>query len=530
MSIDKEMNEEKTVSLDSNTAADTDVKVVKKKAMDSTMEFMRLHDADVPEITPEQDRKLYYKLVRRVFLIVFMINLMMFMDKNAMGFSKLLGMWKDTHLTQKEYNNTNTLFYIGYLIGQFPGHYLFQLCNKRWFMTGTLTCWLILMFSQLAARSYTGIIIIRFFLGLTESTVTPCIEHTLGMFFKSSTQAALNPILWIGTVSVGIPTGFIAYGVSHYKGNPHPWELYWIINGGLTALLTIWVALDYPTNPATYKAFTIEERVHIIRNIKRQSRSSVDEGVTKKYQFIEAMKDPVTWLFTLYAFSSMLANNMNFQQQVISLSLGVSRINSTLITVAQAGYSCIFFMLGSFLMTKFKNSLCYLSVIFNIPPIIGGILAVALSWNNKIGILAGCIIVHTDGFAYILGLCWSQTSAAGYTKRLTRTAMFMVGYGVADAIAPQMWRQGPRYYAAWGVQLGISWIGSSLVLLTIRYILSRRNKERLANLTYDSKGNVILKRMSYIESGSDAESGKKETDISNFDLTDLENKEFIYPL
>mgnify|MGYP000853967745 FL=1 len=531
-SLDKGVHTEETVRLDHDdqSKSDHDIKIVKRKTMDTTLAFMEEHDSEVPEITPEQERKLYHKLLRRVFVMVFLINLFMFMDKNAMGFSKLLGMWKDTNLKQKEYNNTNTLFYVGYLIGQFPGHVLFQTFNKRYFMAVTLTCWLILMFTQLAAKDYAGIATIRFFLGLTESSVTPCIEHTLGMFFDSKTQSVLNPILWLGAVSVGIPTGFIAYGISHVKGSIHPWKLYWIINGSLTFLLSIWVVLDYPTNPAEYKAFTIEERVHIIRKIKRQNRSSIEEKKIKKYQFIEAIKDPVTWLFSLYALTSMLANNMNFQQQVISLSLGVSRINSTLITVAQSCYSCAFFLLGSFLMTKFKSSLCYLAVIFNIPAILGGFLAVFLPWKNKIGILASCIIVHTDGFAYILALCWSQISAAGYTKRLTRTAMFMIGYGIGDIIAPQMWVTGPRYYAAWGVQLGIAWFGSSLILLTIRYILAKRNNERVKDLTYDSDGNVIMKRYEYLESGSDAESGKRETDVSNFDLTDFENKEFIYPL
>ena len=93
-----------------------------------------------------------------------------------------------------------------------------------------------------------------------------------------------------------------------------------------------------------------------------------------------------------------------------------------------------------------------------------------------------------------------------------------------------MWVTGPRYYAAWGVQLGIAWFGSSLILLTIRYILAKRNNERVKDLTYDSDGNVIMKRYEYLESGSDAESGKRETDVSDFDLTDFENKEFIYPL
>lgn len=503
--------------------------VTSKKNMDVTLQFMLEHEPECPEFTPEQDRKLFRKLCFKVVSIVCAINLLLFMDKNAIGYSKLLGMWSDLHITSKQYSNINSIYYAGYLIGQIPGHLLFQRFGIKYFMTGAILLWTLLMFVQLAAKNYGDVAAIRFFLGLTESAVTPAIEHTLSMYFTLKEQTYINPIFWISTVGVGIPTGFLSYGVGHYKGSLHPWRLYWIINGALTAVLSIWIFLDYPTNPVDYKAFTIEERVQIIRRIKKKSRSSVEDRTFKKDQLIETLTDPVSYLFALFAFCSMLANNMNFQQQIIYTALGVSRLNTNLVTVAQAGYSTIAFCIGTFIMTQWKDSLAYLSMIYNIPAIIGGILAVSLPWSNKVGILAGCIIVHSDGFGYISGLCWSQSSAAGYTKKLTRTTMFMIAYGIANIVAPQLWvTGGNRYYHAWIVQIVIAWAFSSCILLTIRTILARRNKKRKANLEFDEDGNVISSAVNYID--NDEEGGKQKVDVSMLDLTDIQNKEFIYPL
>ncbi|KAG0681741.1 hypothetical protein C6P42_003828 [Pichia californica] len=503
--------------------------VKSKKDMDVTLQFMLENESKYPDFTPEQDRKLFRKLCFKVVLIVCVINLLLFMDKNAIGYSKLLGMWSDLHITAKQYSNINSIYYAGYLIGQIPGHLLFQRIGIKNFMTGAILLWTILMFVQLAARNYGDVAAIRFFLGLTESAVTPAIEHTLAMYFTLEEQAYINPIFWISAVGVGIPTGFLSYGVNHYKGSLHPWKLYWIINGALTAILSIWIFLDYPTNPIDYKAFTIEERVQIIRRIKKKSRSSVEDKTFKKDQLIETLTDPISYLFALFAFCSMLANNMNFQQQIIYTALGVSKINTNLVTVAQAGYSTVVFTIGTLIMTKWKDSLAYLSVIYYIPSIIGGILAVSLSWSNKIGILAGCIIVHSDGFGYICGLCWSQSSAAGYTKKIVRTTMFMIAYGIANIVAPQLWvTGGNRYYNAWIVQIVLAWFLSSLILLAIRFILAKRNNERKANLKFDNDGNVISSTVNYID--NDEEEGERKVDISMLDLTDIENKEFIYPL
>ncbi|GME95099.1 unnamed protein product [Ambrosiozyma monospora] len=103
-------------------------------------------------------------------------------------------------------------------------------------------------------------------------------------------------------------------------------------------------------------------------------------------------------------------------------------------------------------------------------------------------------------------------------------------------IAPQLWqpKYSPRYRVAWVVEASISWGVAPWSLLVIRYILNKRNKQRLAAMeaaaeaagdgedegefgfidTVDEQGNVV----------------KQKVEISMLDLTDLENKRFIYPL
>ncbi|KAG7797785.1 hypothetical protein KL929_002628 [Ogataea haglerorum] len=97
----------------------------------------------------------------------------------------------------------------------------------------------------------------------------------------------------------------------------------------------------------------------------------------------------------------------------------------------------------------------------------------------------------------------------------------MIGYGVANIVAPQMWTTGPRYYAAWIVQLVVAWFFSSVLLIWIRVILSRRNKKRLAKLEFDDDGNIISKKNAFVEDGGD---DRRKVDVSMLDLTDLEMK------
>jgi len=107
----------------------------------------------------------------------------------------------------------------------------------------------------------------------------------------------------------------------------------------------------------------------------------------------------------------------------------------------------------------------------------------------------------------------------------------MFGYGIANIISPQIWvaEQGPRYYSAWIVQIVISWAGTPAILLLIRVILSRRNKERAAWI--EEQNSLGFEGEGYIEQLDEGGNlVKAKVEIALLDLTDLENKYFIYPL
>lgn len=108
--------------------------------------------------------------------------------------------------------------------------------------------------------------------------------------------------------------------------------------------------------------------------------------------------------------------------------------------------------------------------------------------------------------------------------------MFMIGYGVSNIISPQIWveKDGPRYYGAWIAQIVVSWIGIPVILLTIRYILSRRNKERVAWIV--EQMNLGLEDEGYVENDEGGSATRTKVNLALLDLTGLENKYFIYPL
>ncbi|RDW74824.1 MFS transporter-9 [Coleophoma cylindrospora] len=506
--------------------------ISEEKYADVTLLFLQQHEHNVGPLTPEKEKKLKRKLYCYVVLLAIVIDLILYIDKATLSYSSILGLFEETGIDTTEYNNLNTIFYVGYIVGQWPATYLIQRLPFGKTMATIIFIWAVIIFLHCTATDYGGLIALRFFLGATESVVIPALEITLGMFFTKEEQAYLQPIFFSACMGSPIVAGFIAYGLLHVNSYIKPWKLFMIVTGGLTMPLAIYSWFMYPNNPAEARFLTIEERVHTIQRVHNANRSSIEQKHFKKSQFVETLRDPISWLFALQCFTNQIANNLAYQQNLLYVSLGVSNLGSTLVSAAGGGFSVVCCIIATVLLRWFPGYNAYWAMFWFLPALAGGIGMVALDWESKLSLLA-CLVLagSTFGISYIIALGWTTSSASGYTKKLTRNVMFMFGYGIANIISPQIWvdSYAPRYYPAWVAQIVISWVGTPLLLLLIRYLLIQRNKERYLWIAeQEAKGVHSDAYVTKVDSAG--QTIQIKTDVTMLDLTDLENRYFIYPL
>ncbi|KGO75817.1 Major facilitator superfamily domain, general substrate transporter [Penicillium italicum] len=286
------------------------------------------------------------------------------------------------------------------------------------FVAALVFMWGVILLLHCVATTYAALVVLRLALGAAESVVVPAIT-----------------IL--------------------------PWKLFMIITGAVSGLLSILVWLQYPNNPAEATFLSLEEKIHTIMRVHESSQSSIEQKQFKKSQFIETLRDP----------------------NLITKALGVDSLGSTLVAAAGGGFGVLVCIIGAYALRWWPSNLALHGLFWCVPAIAGGIGMVAMDWDQKLGMLA-CLLLagHTYGNTYIIALGWTTSSAAGYTKKLTRNVMFMVGYSIENICSPQIWvpRDAPRYYGAWISIIVVSWAGTPLILFIIRFLLKRRNDERKA--------------------------------------------------
>lgn len=500
-------------------------RIVPSRDADTTLRFLEDHDHDVPEITPEQEKRLRRKVMIIVVGLTSLVNLILYSDKAVASYASIFEFWQDTGLTQNKYNNSNTLFYVGYIIGQL-NTILIQKVPVGRLLTLLTFVWSVIIFLHCAVYNVSGVYAIRFFLGFVESIALPVLNTTMGQFLLKEEKAATSPIFYSTCLGVTIPVGFIAYGLLNIS-NPliHIWKLFMITIGGLTFLVLVVVFFFYPNNPTDAWFLTTEEKVWVIRRVQRNTATSIEQKVIKRYQVIEALKDPVSWLFGGFFLLQQLANNLTYQQNLLFTSIGnISNLDSTLVSVASGGFAVVMCVIATTTLLYFPNLSAFSVVFWTIPSFAASIAVVTLPWNKHIALLAMlCLASPLFGIPWILMFSWNTSTAGGYTKKLTRSIIVMIAYAVSNIISPQLWqgRDAPRYRPAWIVQIVLSFFLAPLLALVIWVILKRRNIERLKKL---ESGETSV--FGFVE-----EDGQKvKVNVAALDLTDKENEAFIYPL
>lgn len=119
------------------------------------------------------EKKLMRKVDFRLIPWLCVLYLLSFLDRSAIGNARLYGLEKELKLTPEQYNIALTVFFFPYALFEVPSNVLLKkLRPSIWFPVITILVG-ICMLSQGLVKNYEGLLIARFFLGVTEAGLFP---------------------------------------------------------------------------------------------------------------------------------------------------------------------------------------------------------------------------------------------------------------------------------------------------------------------------------------------------------------------
>lgn len=164
------------------------------------------------------------------------------------------------------------------------------------FLSTQILAWGSTLLLHAACSNFAGLLTVRILLGIFEASVTPAFIMIVSQWWRKE-EHGLRTGIWFccngfgqvlgALVSYGIATSIRKNGYTDLAG----WQIMFIFTGGLTVVCGIVFYLMVPDSPANAWFLNDDEKVQAIERI-RTNQQGVGNKHMKKYQIIEAFKDP----------------------------------------------------------------------------------------------------------------------------------------------------------------------------------------------------------------------------------------------
>jgi MFS transporter, ACS family, allantoate permease len=110
---------------------------------------------------------------------------------------------------------------------------------------------------------------------------------------------------------------------------------------------------------------------------------------------IEALTDPKTWLFALFAVFDNIPNSIVNQLQIIIVSFGFNPLQTTLLGCVSGVAEIVVIFTGVTIASRVPNSIAWVGIASFIPSLLGLFLVNFLPWHDKVGLLFSVWIQST---------------------------------------------------------------------------------------------------------------------------------------
>ncbi|KAJ5788192.1 Major facilitator superfamily domain general substrate transporter [Penicillium paradoxum] len=508
-----------------SSGIDNGIDVEKSKYVDPKME-KHSHDADEAmkaisalqgetiELDEATNRRLLSIIDWHMMPIMCLVYGMNYLDKTTLSYANVMGIKDDLNLKGDQYQWLASLFYFGYLAWEYPTNRLLQRLPLGKYSAACILIWGVILCCFAAVKNYSGAIAIRFMLGVFEAGVTPGFALLTSQWYTKREQGSRVNI-WFSFNGVGqIFGGVVAYGIAagteKHGSAIDPWKIVFLVTGLLTVclgLVFLWIVPDSQLNA---RWLSEEDRVLAIARV-RVNQQGIGNKHFKMYQVKETLLDPMTWAFFFFAIIASIPNGgiSNFFNELIK-GFGYEGKDSLILGVPGGAVEIVALLLNGY-VGHITDQRILASLGGLVSAIVGMVLIVALPLSNNVGRLIGYYLTQASPTPFVALLSLISSNIAGYTKKTTVAALYLIGYCVGNIVGPQTFRpeDEPRYVPA-EVTIIVCWGVCILLLVGIWMWYRRENKKKI----------LFTARPEYV----------RRENQEWLDLTDRENPEFHYSL
>ncbi|KAH8552660.1 major facilitator superfamily domain-containing protein [Umbelopsis sp. PMI_123] len=437
------------------------------------------------EPTKAEMRALIWKLDLRLIPFLGVLYLCSFLDRVNIGNAKLAGLTTSITISNNDYNWALSIFFIGYILFEIPSNLMLKKIGPSKWIPIVMITWGMVMCAMAAVTSSTGLLIVRFFLGVTEAGLFPGTIFYLSLWYTRQEQATRVALFFGCSTIAGAFGGVLAYGIMQMEGlrNLHGWQWIFILEGLPTLLLAFAAYFVLPDFPENSKFLNERERELVVRRLKQDAGPATEQHFSW-VQFRAAFTDYKVYLHSLvYICGSIPLYSLSLFLPSIISGMGFTNLTAQAMSAPPYAIACFFTILVAIHADKRRDRGWHIFF----PVLVGAIgylLLIVLKTKGSAAMYVAACITTTGVFAHIPAmLSWFTNNIGGHTKRGVATAFIISIGNVGGAIGGQVYRSTDAPFYTTGHAVCLALMCTSLITtLTFKYLLNRENKRR-DNLT-----------------------------------------------
>ncbi|KAK7951377.1 MFS general substrate transporter [Apiospora aurea] len=436
-------------------------------------------------------RRLLWK--RDIVLVPIMgiLYTLLFLDRTNIANARALGIGSPTGLEaslqmpSNGYNIALVIFYIPFVLAEIPANLVLNQNKIRpgLFLGGQMALLGILGMCQGLAKSYGGLLAVRFLMGTFEASLPAGATYMISMYYTKK-EAALR-FAWFFNFALAGPlfSGLLAYAIQNLEGTDGyaGWRWVFIIEGLMTVVISVPVIIFCPNFPHQAQSWFLKpaERDHVLAQLEASRGVETKGSASDQVSIWKVLVDWRIHLFTLCFFCcDITAASVSAFSPTILTELGWTNTVAQLMAMPVWASGII----SSFLVTWLASRLnC------RTPFVLGAILFQLVGWVimrvyvPKAGVRYLALFLMSIGtfpqMPIIMG--WLSANLRG-RKYLAVGMAWMIGFGnCANFVSSNVFikAEAPRYVTGFTTGLVFTIVGFVLASC-VCMLLVMKNKKR----------------------------------------------------
>ncbi|KAG4292641.1 hypothetical protein FPRO06_12129 [Fusarium proliferatum] len=439
----------------------------------------------------KEDARVRWKLDLILLPMMVCTYVLNYMDKVALSEASIFGIKEDLNLVGQQYSWSSSIFYLGYLVWQYPSSLLMQKLPIGRYFGVLIFLWGLTACTTAFTKDFATLCVNRVFLGVFESCMLPILTILISQYWTREEQPLRTSLWWSASAVGSFMADAITYGLSgsDHSGSKYAvWQVVYLVFGPMTMFWGVVVFLGVPASPSNAWFFSKRER-DIATDRVLKNHTGIKNTEYKWNQVWECLRDPQPWILAIHAFLQCLQGGglTSFSKIVLTQTLGYTSRHATLMAMPSNAIHLVSVVFAGWFCTRFKNTRCYVMIATNIIVLIGAVLVDNLSQSNHQGRLASFYIIYVNTVPFGLGMSMLSSNIAGFTKKSTASVMMFLGYCLGQFTGPQFFitREAPQFQTAFkGFYSSVAaMIVLEIVLLIyIKYQNHRRDRRQVQEI------------------------------------------------